>query len=126
MFIFTCLALVKRSAELLIHEAGSRDTAAGRAYLVRDRGMLEMLAAGSGMASVMVFSLYIDSQRALGLYTHPQILWLIAPLLLYWIGRMLLLAHRGAMNDDPVYFAVKDRTSIVCAVASMCIVYAAI
>jgi 4-hydroxybenzoate polyprenyltransferase len=126
MFIFTSLALIKRSTELILHEADSKDIAAGRAYLVRDRSMLEMLAAGSGMASIMVFSLYIDSQKALGLYTHPQMLWLIAPLLLYWIGRLLLLAHRGVMHDDPVYFALKDKTSIVCGLAGIGIVCAAI
>ena len=33
------------------------------------------------------------------------------PLLLYWISRAWLLAHRGLMHDDPVVFALKDRAS---------------
>ncbi|MEM7366747.1 MAG: hypothetical protein AAF525_22245, partial [Pseudomonadota bacterium] len=35
----------------------------------------------------------------------------ICPLLLYWISRMWLLAHRKEMNDDPVVFAIKDSIS---------------
>jgi len=45
------------------------------------------------------------------LYRHPQILWMLCPLLLYWVSRAWLIAHRGAMHDDPVVFALLDRVS---------------
>jgi len=45
-------------------------------------------------------------------------LWLLCPALLYWISRAWLLAHRGAMHDDPVVFAVSDRISQL--VLAMC------
>ena len=32
-------------------------------------------------------------------------------LLLYWLSRLWLLAKRGQLPDDPVLFAIKDRTS---------------
>jgi hypothetical protein len=32
-------------------------------------------------------------------------------LLLYWISRTWVIAHRGIMHDDPVVFAVMDNVS---------------
>jgi hypothetical protein len=40
-------------------------------------------------------------------------LWLVCPLLMYWIGRALLMAHRRFMDDDPILFALKDRPSLI-------------
>jgi hypothetical protein len=34
--------------------------------------------------------------------------------LLYWITRTVMTAHRGLMHDDPVVFGLKDRTSRIC------------
>jgi hypothetical protein len=31
--------------------------------------------------------------------------------LLFWISRAWLIAHRGQMDDDPIVFAIKDRVS---------------
>jgi 4-hydroxybenzoate polyprenyltransferase len=47
------------------------------------------------------------------LYRHPQFIWLACPLLMFWISRTWMLAHRGQMHDDPVVFAVKDKVSLV-------------
>ena len=44
-------------------------------------------------------------------YGRPECLWWICPLLIYWLGRMTLLANRGAVDEDPVTFALSDRTS---------------
>ena len=30
---------------------------------------------------------------------------------MYWIGRVMLFAQRGLIDDDPVVFALKDRAS---------------
>jgi hypothetical protein len=45
--------------------------------------------------------------------------------LLFWMGRIWLLAHRGEVHDDPVVFALTDRTSFVVAVLSGVIIWAA-
>ena len=34
--------------------------------------------------------------------------------MVYWISWMWLQSHRGEMHDDPVVFAVKDKTSLAC------------
>ncbi len=51
------------------------------------------------------------------LYAHPQTLWLICPILMYWIGRILLLAHRRFVDEDPILFAVKDHVSVAAVAA---------
>jgi hypothetical protein len=58
---------------------------------------------------VLVF--YIQSQTVIELYGRPWVLWLVAPLAIFWITRIWLLAHRGEMDDDPVLFAIRDRTT---------------
>ena len=78
------------------------------------------LGAASGFASVVILTLYIQSPETGERYARPELLWLICPLLLYWLGRMALLAGRGGEggdskrlpdNDDPLLFALRDRTS---------------
>jgi hypothetical protein len=39
-------------------------------------------------------------------------LWALCPILLLWVTRVLMLADRGMMNEDPVVFALRDRTSL--------------
>jgi hypothetical protein len=65
----------------------------------------------SGYLTAMVFGLYINSDDVKALYSHSRILWLICPLIVYWISRAWLIAGRGGMSDDPVVFAIKDRQS---------------
>lgn len=111
LFVFLTLAVVKRQHELrALHESGGTN-AAGRAYAADDLGAMTALAAGSGFAAVVVFALYTQSSAEQTLYSRPVFLWAICPLLLYWLGRLTLLANRGAVADDPVVFALRDRVS---------------
>jgi len=73
--------------------------------------MVAILAAASGFNAVVIFTLYISSDTVRALYAHPQALWIICPILVHWIGRIMLLAQRGLIDDDPVVFALKDRVS---------------
>ena len=119
MFIFLSLALLKRYAELQSMLAVGRSSAAGRGYAVDDLPLLQALGAAAGYAAVLVLALYINSPESLVLYDRPQLLWLVCPLLLYWISRAWIVAHRGAMDDDPVVFAVTDRVSQI--VVALCV-----
>ena len=114
MFIFLSLALVKRYAEL--HEArvkGDTEKTRGRGYYPQDLEMISSLGAASGYLAVMVLALYIHDQATVAMYTYPQAIWLACPLLLYWITRAWMITHRGLMHDDPVVFAIRDRTSLM-------------
>jgi 4-hydroxybenzoate polyprenyltransferase/phosphoserine phosphatase len=109
-FIFLSLALVKRYAELVIMSAASGKVRV-RGYEVIDKELLASLGCGSGYVAVLVLALYISSGKAEILYTRHQFIWLLCPLLLYWISYVWLIAHRGAMHDDPLVFTLKDRAS---------------
>ena len=111
MFLFFSLALLKRYVELADLLANGGGRASGRGYGVDDLPLLQSLGAASGYIAVMVLALYINSPESLALYHHPQVLWLLCPVLLYWVSRVWVVAHRGGMNDDPVIFAVTDRVS---------------
>ncbi len=114
MFMFLSLALVKRYTELYeLKKQGKTEKTRGRGYYPADLEMLSSLGAASGYLSVMVLALYIQEQEIISLYSHPKIIWLACPLLLFWISRTWLLTHRGVMHDDPIVFAIKDRVSLI-------------
>ncbi len=111
LFFFLDLALLKRYAELRLLETLEEARNNGRGYGVDDAAMLRGLGPATGYLAVLVLALYITSPAVAALYRTPQLLWLAAPLLLFWTTRMWLLAHRRDMPDDPVLFTVKDPVS---------------
>jgi 4-hydroxybenzoate polyprenyltransferase len=114
MFIFTCLALVKRYVELALRLDRELPDPSNRNYRLIDLPIIGALAAASGFNAVTIFALYISSPAVGGLYRHPQFLWLLCPILMYWLSRMVVLAHRRVVDDDPIVFALRDRNSRVC------------
>lgn len=112
MFIFLSLAFVKRYTEL--HDArqkGKKDKSAGRGYYPADFELLASLGGASGYLSVLVLALYINEAASGTLYRSPEWMWAACPLLLFWLSRVWLLAHRGQMHDDPIVFALRDSVS---------------
>jgi 4-hydroxybenzoate polyprenyltransferase/phosphoserine phosphatase len=113
LFLFLSLAVVKRCSELVARaNAGKTDTL-GRGYRTIDLGVMFPLGAAAGYGAVFVVALYLSSPDVAKLYMHPTRMWLICPLLLYWISRVLILTIRGEVDDDPLIFALKDRISWV-------------
>ncbi|MDB6020457.1 MAG: UbiA prenyltransferase [Pedosphaera sp.] len=111
MFLFLSLALVKRFTELKdLRRQNGRDTK-GRGYNSDDLELVAMLGIASGFIAVLVMALYVNSEQVQVLYKYPELLLLMCPLLLYWISRVWLIAHRGQMHSDPIVFALKDRAS---------------
>jgi 4-hydroxybenzoate polyprenyltransferase len=111
MFLFLSLAFIKRYAELVIMRSVDGDQAKARSYEPSDAELLVSKGTASGYAAVLVLSLYIGSGAVKVLYSTHEVLWLVCPLLLYWISYLWLVAHRGKMHHDPLIFAVRDRTS---------------
>lgn len=116
LFFFFALAAVKRQAELVDGIARGRLNASGRGYQASDVGPVAGMALAAGFGSVLLMALYLNSPAVLGLYGAPEWLWGICLVLLYWIGRVVMIAHRGQMHDDPVVFALRDRPSALCLV----------
>ncbi|WP_237155599.1 UbiA family prenyltransferase [Oryzibacter oryziterrae] len=111
MFVFTALALIKRYVELTARIDADLPEATNRNYLKSDLSVVAALTAASGFNAVTVFALYISSDAVRLLYPHPGFLWLVCPILMYWIGRMVIMAQRRYIDDDPVLFALHDRNS---------------
>jgi 4-hydroxybenzoate polyprenyltransferase len=126
MFLFLCLAIVKRLTELtLFVRGGGGPKLKGRGYVPEDLDMLRSLAAASGYMAVLVMALYVNGNEVRPLYRHPVALWALCPILLFWISRVLMLANRGLMNDDPVVFALRDRVSLLTGFCSLIAILAA-
>jgi 4-hydroxybenzoate polyprenyltransferase len=113
MFIFTSLAMAKRYAELKSLESDSGAWISGRGYHVSDLAIIAQLGAASGYISTLVLALYIDSHDVVATYHNQRMMWLLCPLLMYWIGRIWLVASRGELHQDPVIFATRDRISYI-------------
>jgi 4-hydroxybenzoate polyprenyltransferase/phosphoserine phosphatase len=126
VFFFLCLALVKRSTELIERMGRGAVDPPGRGYRLTDLSVLQTMAGASGYVAVLVFILYINSPAVAGVYADAERLWAIPAILLYWVSRVLILTHRGEMHDDPVVFAARDRASLICAALIALVVVASI
>jgi 4-hydroxybenzoate polyprenyltransferase len=113
VFIFLSLGFVKRYTELDDARQAGNMNSHGRGYRATDLPLLMNLGITAGYCTVVVMALYINSTDSQMLYRHNKPLWLVCPLLLYWISRIWLLTTRSQMLDDPVVFALRDRLSLV-------------
>ena len=111
VFLFFSLALVKRCAELVSLAETSIKGAAGRNYNIADLHVLWPTGIGAGMASVVVFGLFINSPETQAQYAAPHVMWLVALILLYWLLRLWIKTGRGEMHDDPLIFSLRDLNS---------------
>ena len=124
IFLFLSLAFVKRYAELRLASKMDSDSDFGRGYLVEDAPIVQVLGVASGYAAVVILALYLNTDYVHMLYAHPQFVWGLVPVLLYWISWVWLKAHRGEMNDDPLLFAVRNRESQVAGLIFLAILIA--
>lgn len=120
VFFFLALAAVKRQAELVDNVKRGKLDVSGRGYSADDLPVISMMAISSGYVSVLVMALYVNSINVVELYSAPAFLWGICFVLLYWISRTVMIAHRGQMHDDPVVFAARDRISLTCFAIILC------
>jgi 4-hydroxybenzoate polyprenyltransferase len=112
LFLFLSLAFVKRFCELRQLALSSPGASpARRGYRPEDLSLIQMLGSTSGYLSVLVLALYISSSDVMRLYATPQLLWVVCPVLLYWLTRIWFLAGRGELPDDPLLFAAADAQS---------------
>jgi len=126
VFLFFALASVKRQAELVDLVERGRTEASGRGYRTDDLPVVRQMAMGAGFIAVLVLMLYLqEPQNQVG-YARPELLMGVCLILLYWVCRMVLLANRGQMDDDPVVFAVRDKVSLICGALTAALVAGAI
>jgi 4-hydroxybenzoate polyprenyltransferase len=125
IFIFLSLALVKRFLELDAAQLRNQSEIKGRGYTATDRAWVAMLGIASGYLAVLVVALYVNSREVTELYDRPLRLLLICPLMLFWISRVWMIAHRGQMHEDPIVFALRDRVSYVVGALTLGVIWLA-
>ena len=123
MFMFLSLALAKRYVEVRELREHSHSPVKGRAYIADDSVFVMASGIASGQLSILTLSLYLNDPTVAQRYSHPYGLWLLCPLLLYWLVRIWLKANRGQLHDDPVVFAATDRISQVIVGASLLLIF---
>jgi 4-hydroxybenzoate polyprenyltransferase/phosphoserine phosphatase len=122
LFFFLSLAWLKRYAEVVTTEGWL----AGRGYRHEDASWMQGIGTSAGYMAIVVLALYLTAPDVAVLYTRPQVLWLLCPLLLFWLTRMWLRAGRGLVHDDPVVETLKDRHGYILMVAAALIMVAAV
>ncbi len=123
MFMFLSLALAKRYVEISEMRTRAQSVVKGRAYIAEDGAFIMATGLASGQLSILTLSLYLNDPTVAKRFDHPYGLWLLCPLLLYWLVRIWLKAHRGELHDDPVVFAATDRISQIIVLFSVGLVY---
>jgi len=112
-FFFLSLSLAKRHTELVAVGEDLNVQIPGRGYRGSDTPLTLALGVSTGVASVLIVVEYLMAEAfPSGLYHFTASLWMVPVILVLWIFRIWLLAHRGELNDDPVSFALRDRTSL--------------
>jgi len=110
VFFFLFLASIKRWVEL---NKLNTEVVSGRGYHISDKSFVANLSYFSGLISILVICLYIESQQALTLYSQSKTLWFIPIILLYWVLETLFKVERGQIDEDPVKYALKSKTSYI-------------
>jgi 4-hydroxybenzoate polyprenyltransferase len=124
-FFFTSLAFIKRYAEIHSSAERKKATVHGRAYKSSHLQEVKIFGISSGYLSILIFALYIQSAKSIAMYQMNELLYLVCPLLMYWISRAWLITTEGRMHDDPVVFAIKDRVTYAISACIAVIVIAA-
>jgi 4-hydroxybenzoate polyprenyltransferase/phosphoserine phosphatase len=122
LFFFLSLAMAKRYSELLHANHLVQSGNSGRGYRECDRELLSNLGIGSSFAAAVILALYVQSREVLALYRRPEPLLLLCVVILYWLSKMWLKAHRGELHEDPVTLALSDRESYAVACVTLIIV----
>lgn len=115
LFFFLSLATMKRCSELILTEQTKEKENKRRGYLVGDLPLLISVGMSSAFLSVLVLALYLNDHRVSGDLRYPEAMWVLCPLLLYWICRIWFKTYRGQMHTDPLVFALRDKASYLVA-----------
>ena len=123
VFFFISLASVKRQIELLNFKKLSKKKISGRGYTLKDEKIINNISIFSSCISILVLIFYINSPQVLKLYSSPIILWGICVIMFFWISRIIFVAKKGEIKDDPIIYAINDKTSYLCLFFILCIIW---
>jgi 4-hydroxybenzoate polyprenyltransferase/phosphoserine phosphatase len=122
LLFFASLALLKRHSEVVQLRTTPDLLERTRPYTTDDEPFLLATGIASASLAVVILVLYLTGERARMLYTHPDRLWLVLPLLLFWVMRMWRFSVQGRLQGDPLTASLRDPASIATAVAIIALV----
>jgi 4-hydroxybenzoate polyprenyltransferase len=116
IFFFLSLALSKRHTEIVKSNQVTNERLTGRGYQLDDLPLTLSVGIGAGLCGIVIMLIFITNEVIVPThgnahYPRPAWLFIIPPLVLFWVLRVWLYAHRGVLSDDPVDFAVRDKIS---------------
>ena len=110
--LFISPALAKRHGEIVRASHSDVNAIAGRGYRGQDWPLTLAFGVGVGLVWVVIMLLYLTNDATpSGFYSRPSWLYVVPAALTLWIMRIWLFSHRMQLDEDPVVFALKDRTS---------------
>jgi 4-hydroxybenzoate polyprenyltransferase len=112
MFCFIALAVAKRCGEITGTNIDPGGKIVGRGYFGLDLEVLASMGVASSFCAVLVLCIYTTQPYVQARYASPELLWLVCPLILYALNRILMMARRGHMADDPIIFCARDKITI--------------
>jgi len=112
-FFFLSLAFMKRYTDLVLFKKNEQIELFGRGYRIEDMEIVQKFGIVSGFISLLILAMYITSEQVLVLYSQPLMLWITIPIILYWLMNMWIATNRGKMTEDPIIYAVKDKSSYI-------------
>jgi 4-hydroxybenzoate polyprenyltransferase/phosphoserine phosphatase len=113
MFTFLSLSAAKRHMQVLSLVERGLERMPGRGYLASDAPLILAVGTAASLCAVLIMVLYlIEDAFPRQFYSSPAYLWAIPSILFLFFCRIWLLCQRGRLHDDPVAFALKDRTSV--------------
>ncbi|MER9833016.1 UbiA family prenyltransferase [Mesorhizobium sp. M0134] len=106
--LFFSLSLAKRHVEVMhAHSQGK-----GRGYLPEDWPLTLGYGLASGSASIVIMLIFVVLDPRVAEAYHNSVWLFVAPAGIFiWLQRIWILSHRMELHDDPVAFALKDKTS---------------
>lgn len=125
VFLFLSLAFAKRHSELAGQRSAGGRRVKGRGYRAGDLELVSIFGVAAGFMAALVMGLYVTSDAVTLLYASPMLLWPLCPLVLYWVARAWLIAHRAELHDDPIVFALRDRVTYIVGLGAAILVAAA-
>ena len=111
-FIFLSLAFVKRYIELYKLSNTQNVKAKGRGYEVKDLQLLQVMCVASGFTAALILNLYFNDADIKIHFKNIYLAYTCLPILVYWLCRIYIKSSRGAISDDPVSYALKDKISL--------------
>ncbi len=126
LFVSLSLAFLKRFIEVSEHQGKGIVEVPGRGYRTDDAAWLHSAGLSSAFLATVVLAIYANNADIVRLYSHPERLLLICPLLLYWATRTWLKAHRHEMHDDPVVAVALDPVTYVIAAIAAAVALSAV